>query len=1421
MTKQPNRSLQKHEKRNPFSVRVHHVPVKPPKLSSSWAKEMTDSMLATMQVRVIASNQQFSMPIRALCDSGSQVNLITSDCVQHNSLTSKPINMHIIAVGDVATMKVNGYVDLEIASRHSTPQTTFVRALIVNKITSKLPVSLQPRYFRDTLQDQELADPLFYLPAKIDILLGVGFWTQVVMGEIKREQVSSSFVLAQRTTLGWTITTCQRDGSETANKSQSLHFITSTAPDHRLLEELNDNIRRFWEIDNIQEKTVKSADDKCAELIFTQTHQRNASGRYVVRIPFRPDGPILGNSRRTALRQFLKLEERYASRPELEKFVRSFFLDYIESGHMSLAPAYDGPEHAVYYTPYHVITGRKPRTVFNSSCKTDTGVSLNDLQLSGPRLQEDLPLIFMRFRFNEYAIVADITQMFRQIVIHPDDRDFQRIFWRPDANGPIREYKIEVVMWGQKSAPFNAIKSMQQLAIDEADKYPIAAEATSKDFYVDDFLSGKSSESKLRVLYQQMVALFLSGGFKLAKWATNCAALTKEFNAHRESDVSIISDAGVLGMVWKVQEDNIGLKIRSTENDGHSVVTKADVVSAISKVYDPTGLFAPVMLIGKIIMQDFWKEANVKWKDPAPEHLLHRWRVYHAALPQLANIKISRWLNTKEDGQIECHIFADASMKAYGAVAYIRAINVGQPISVRLLTSKSRVAPIKLQTIPRLELLAACTATELAGSIRSALPSRNLAFYYWSDSMIVLCWIRKEVNKLAPFVGARISRILETSCPESWHYVNTNDNPADVLSRSIPATELAACGLWWSGPHWLSQLQSNWPLQPELMVSAEDELHITKETRKTPVVTLKTMIVTPEVVLPGSLPRGLPEENYLNVCSHNNFCVSLLSRRSTLNGLLRVTSYVMRFIRMLKQVKMKEISRPLSIAKPLPKLPIATIKEREEALMAWVQIVQRVSFKREINSLKDNEPIPRTSPLLRMTPFWNAADKTLRIRGRIKNSERSFSENHPCVLPYQHDFVQLLIQDAHAKTLHGGPQLCIAILRQQFWILKVRVAVRRYISSKCVSCIRHSKMTAQQLMGALPVVRTTLAPPFSSVGVDFAGPFKLRKFPATVAALRRAVSQVPKEPTTIKGWVVVFVCLTTRAVHLDVTRGLNVEAFLECFGRLTARRGPCKELFSDNGTTFTGANNELSRVLREWENSFPEQALSEMGTTWRFITPGAPFKGGIWEAAVKTFKHHLKRVLGDRIITIDQMYTLVVQIEACMNARPLFAQSDDPMDTNPITPAHLVIGRSTLQRPLTENLMQTEENRLTLWGLQQRLYQQFWHSWRHDYIAAMQLRNKWYKIQYNLKESDMVLLQDENSPPSKWPVGRIVSVQKSADQLVRSAEVRIPVMKKDKDGKMKVDTTILNRPIQKLCILLPDDVSPTPMPIGIQDGMPD
>lgn len=245
-------------------------------------------------------------------------------------------------------------------------------------------------------------------------------------------------------------------------------------------------------------------------------------------------------------------------------------------------------------------------------------------------------------------------------------------------------------------------------------------------------------------------------------------------------------------------------------------------------------------------------------------------------------------------------------------------------------------------------------------------------------------------------------------------------------------------------------------------------------------------------------------------------------------------------------------------------------KERNDALVMWTRIAQRRAFRREIDALEKGLPLPRDSKILRLTPTWRHEDSTLRLTGRLANAQLTFDETYPLVLPSEGLFTELLVKDAHARTMQGGPQLCLGFLRRRFWILKARIAIRKYISRHCVQCIRHSKVRAQQLMGALPAARSTPGHPFERVGVDFAGPFNMRKLPTTVLALRKAVTnkQLYQEPSTIKGWVVIFVCLITRAVDLDVLHGLTVEEFLAALSRMTARRGHCAEMWSDNGTTF-------------------------------------------------------------------------------------------------------------------------------------------------------------------------------------------------------------------------------------------------------------
>lgn len=425
------------------------------------------------------------------------------------------------------------------------------------------------------------------------------------------------------------------------------------------------------------------------------------------------------------------------------------------------------------------------------------------------------------------------------------------------------------------------------------------------------------------------------------------------------------------------------------------------------------------------------------------------------------------------------------------------------------------------------------------------------------------------------------------------------------------------------------------------------------------------------------------------------------------------------------------------------------------------------------------------------------ADGIIRVGGRLQNARFNDDVKHPMVIPDSSRLAELIIRDAHHQALHGAVQLTMVVVRQKYWIPRLRVLTRKVIGS-CTSCIRYRKETAKQLMANLPSVRVNAALPFVVTGVDFAGPFLTRRTPGRPPRNTK-FNDTPPPPTVDKVWVAVFVCLATHAIHLDITHGLSVEAFLETYARFVSRRGHCRELWSDNGTTFVGTNKELQRVFAEWGHKLPHEELANLGTSWKFITPASPHQGGMWEAGVKAFKHHLRRTIGDQKLTPNHLYTLLTRIEAYLNSRPIVPMSDDPSDLEVLTPGHFTAGRPLLQHPLADDVEELPVNKLTNWGRCQKMMQTFWKRWQEEYLVNLQTRTKWHDVCQNLKLNDVVIIIDENSPPVKWPLGRVVVIHPSSDGLIRSVTIR-------------TQAGLLKRPIQKLVQLYrnPADTSHHP-----------
>lgn len=406
----------------------------------------------------------------------------------------------------------------------------------------------------------------------------------------------------------------------------------------------------------------------------------------------------------------------------------------------------------------------------------------------------------------------------------------------------------------------------------------------------------------------------------------------------------------------------------------------------------------------------------------------------------------------------------------------------------------------------------------------------------------------------------------------------------------------------------------------------------------------------------------------------------------------------------------------------------------------------------------------------------------MELDGRIQRSKLSFDAKHQYILP-RHPLTDLIVRDYHLEHLHIGPSGLLSALRQRFWLLGSRSAVRK-ITRGCVECFRVKPRSATQYMGNLPHTRVTPSAPFEVTGVDYAGPFLIK--------------QAGRKSVAIKAYLCVFVCLVTKCLHLELVSDMSTAAFIAALQRFVSRRGLVRELHSDNGSNFRGAKAELHELYSMFrENAAVNQIASFCQTKeidWHFIPPDAPEFGGIWEASVKSTKYHLKRILKGTPLTFEELYTLLTQVEAILNSRPLFSHSDDPSDGEVITPAHFLIGRpmTAVPEPSYEGL---NENRLSKWQHLQQMREHFWRSWVHDYLVSLQPRGKNFVRSPNLRPGIVVLLEDKTLPPQQWKLGKITHVYPGEDDLVRVVDV-------------KVGNSVYRRPITKLSILPIEDNNP-------------
>lgn len=1292
-------------------------------LSNPAYSHTSQILLSTAIIQVLDRNGKI-YEARAMLDSGSQSNFITNSLCNKLKLSTSDISYTISGINQKLS-NINARCQLKIQSRYDNYQAT-LSCLVLSKITDNLPSVSFDKRILNIPHNIQLADPTFDQAGDIDILIGAEiFWDLLSVGQIKLGRTKPNL---QRTRLGWIVSGLLNSPSviQQTNKT-NCHFVSS--------HDIDIQLTKFWELETINESKTFTSEEQACELNFTEKTVRNKDGRFVVAIPFKESLELLGESRQQAEKQFYNLERRLQKNHELLQLYTEFLNEYEQMGHMIKV---SNPEQAKfsYYMPHHGVFREHSETtrlrcVFNASAPTSTGKSLNDLQMVGPVLQRDLFSILLSFRIHKYVVTADIAKMYRQVLVRPEQTPLLRILWRTNPSIALETYELQTVTYGTASASFLAVRCLFELADECQHDQPQIAEIIKSDFYMDDLLTGANNVEDAANISVQIKNILRQGGFDLRKWRSNDKRVIQNLNPHDLTNVNLGANKNskTLGLMWSCETDNftfdIDLKLKSTK------VTKRSILSETAQIFDPLGLLSPCTITPKIILQHLWQE-KLSWDSAVPLHLNYKWITFRNQLHTLNKITIPRRVVCDNYETLELHGFADSSKQAYGSCIYLRSTDLSGNVCCKLVCAKTRVAPLKTITIPRLELCAALLLAKLVDKVRNSMKLKFDKFYYWSDSKITLSWIKSTCNRWQVFVANRISEIQSLTSPNDWHYVNTTENPADLLSRGIEPKTLLECNLWWEGPSWLSLSSDLWPIgKPEIF-----------ELQNYPEDVLVEMQKDKKVVGTVSVELNFIE-NYSN-----------------LNRLTRVTAYCLRF------------KNNASLTKNIRNYGPLSPTEIQNALNCLILSVQKFHYRQELNDLFKSGSVNSKSKLFALTPFLDVSG-ILRVGGRLKHSNFDDWKKHPAVLPSNHHLSYLIAENEHKRLLHAGPQLLLASLRDRYWFISGRNLAKKIVH-KCIRCFRFNAKNVQAIMGDLPKARVTPARPFLNSGVDYAGPFYIR-------------DRKTRNYKKIKAYVCLFVCFATKAVHLELVGDLTSESFLATLRRFMARRGKCLNLYSDNGSNFVGANTELRDFLLKTNNQISTDLCLD-GITWHFIPPRAPHFGGLWEAGVKSTKYHIKRVIGESILCFEEFMTVLTQVEACLNSRPLYPLSHDPNDPEPLTPAHFLIGEAITTIP-DPNLKDIPETRLNRFQSLQQMTQHFWTRWSKEYISELQVRQKWKTHHAELlRPGVLVIIKEDNLPPLKWHLGRILELHPGSDDITRVVTV-------------KTTKGVYKRPISRVCVL--------------------
>ena len=592
---------------------------------------------------------------------------------------------------------------------------------------------------------------------------------------------------------------------------------------------LHEAVEMFWQQEHcgiLPQKDVAMSREDMDALEEMDKKTKLVNNRYEVPMLWADPNPSLPPNLPMAKRRYPSILRKQRMSPDFHKKCKVVIDGYLKAdppqARKMTAEEASKTSSKTWTLPTHpVVHPNKPDKVrlCNDAAAEFGGISLNKSLVTGPDLLNRLVGVLMRCRVGEVAIAADIEAMFHQVRVSPEDADALRFLWKEDitTDDPPDTYQMLVHIFGAKCSPTCANYALQRTARDNYKKFNSLTYSTVINaFYVDDLLKSVESDAVAITLAKELKEMLKCGGFRLCKFTSNSPGVLA---ALPESDVSSSSTISIgeegekveraLGIGWDTKTDVFTYTTQFKE----APMTKKGILSVTSSLFDPMGFLVPFLLLAKILLQALWR-LGYSWDEEINETLKSRWRKWLKSAEKVSRVRINRQyvpLRDRRITEIQLHVFCDASEDAYGAVAYVRYSFKNGEHACALVMAKSRLAPIKTVTLPRLELEGARCGARLARLILQELDLPIERVQYWSDSTLTLQYIKNRRHRMKSRVANRVTEICETSSPEEWTHIPGTINPADLLTRGVSDPEKLMTNRWFIGPQYLEKDEEEWP----------------------------------------------------------------------------------------------------------------------------------------------------------------------------------------------------------------------------------------------------------------------------------------------------------------------------------------------------------------------------------------------------------------------------------------------------------------------------------------------------------------------------------------------------------------------------------------------------------------------------------